>query len=152
MLSGEFSHLTRLIVDDVTGVRDMVVDELLVLNIGERAEEDDRVGNQCQAPKRHPLDEPVANEGGKESLLYVSTKKVKLQECTYSDGDPDVLRKQDSLEFDNEEVEQFGKVIGKPLKRVFLKDKVLLGSNFGCQATSEGDMACNFGCGSNFVQ
>lgn len=47
MLSGEFSHLIRLVVDDVTSIRDMVVDELLVLDIDERGEEDDRVSNQC---------------------------------------------------------------------------------------------------------
>lgn len=74
MLSGEFAHLIRLVVDDVTGIRDMMVNELLVLDIGERSEEDDRVSNQCQGPKRHPLDEPVADEGGKESLPFVSTK------------------------------------------------------------------------------
>ena len=72
-----------------------------------------------------------------------------MNKSTYAYGDPDILRKQDALEFDNEEVEQFGKVIGKTLERVFLKDKVLLRSKFGRQAAAEGDMAYNLRCSSN---
>jgi hypothetical protein len=72
-----------------------------------------------------------------------------MHKSTYADGDPDILREQDTLEFDNEEVEQFSKVIGKTLERVFLKDKVLLRSNFGCQATAEGNLAYNLRCSSN---
>jgi hypothetical protein len=63
--------------------------------------------------------------------------------CTYANRDPDILREQDTLELDNEEVEQFGEVISKTLERVFLNDKVLLRPNFGRQTATEGDMTCN---------
>lgn len=84
---------------------------------------------------------------------YLSVPRNKassvMHKSTYAHGDPDILREQDALELDNKEVEQFGKVIGETLERVFLKDKILLRSNFGSQTTAEGDMTYNLRCSSN---
>ena len=70
---------------------------------------------------------------------------------TYANRNPDILREQDALELDNEEVEQFGEVIGKTLERVFLKDKVLLRPKVGRQTTTKGDLACNLRCSCDCV-
>ena len=68
MLSGHIADLRGLIIDDVARVAEVVINELLVLNVDERGQEDDAVGDKSKTPQRDEFDEPVADEGGEEGL------------------------------------------------------------------------------------
>jgi hypothetical protein len=52
----------------------VLVNEVLVLDVNQRSEIDDKSGEEKQAPLGSDLDEEVADEGSEESLRIVSTK------------------------------------------------------------------------------
>src|SRR5438132_376342 len=56
MLSCETSNLGGLLVDHVASVVQMCVNELLVLQVHERGQEGGAGGQECESPKRKPLD------------------------------------------------------------------------------------------------
>jgi hypothetical protein len=70
MVAGELLDLLGLGVDDVGCVLDVVVDELLVRLVDERGEEDDRGGDQGEAPEWDDLDQVVGEESANEGLVF----------------------------------------------------------------------------------
>lgn len=52
----------------------MLVNEVLVLNVDQGSEVDNKGGQEQQAPLGSDLDEEVADESGEESLRVVSKK------------------------------------------------------------------------------
>ena len=68
MMDGEVANLLGLLADDLAGVVQVVVDELLVGDVGERGEVDDGGEEEGQAPGWGDLDEEVGQEGGGEGL------------------------------------------------------------------------------------
>lgn len=71
-LLGSITELGGLGVDDVAGLAEVLVDELLVLLIYERGEEEDGGEDQGQSPVGDDLDEIVGDEGSDGSLGSVS--------------------------------------------------------------------------------
>ena len=69
MLSGEVADLAGLLAYEVVGVVDVLVNELSVLDIDKRGEEEDGVEDESKTPKWEPLDEPVGEEGRDEALV-----------------------------------------------------------------------------------
>jgi hypothetical protein len=70
MVASELLDLLGLGVDDVGCVLDVVVDELLVRLVDERGEEDDRGGDQGEAPEWDDLDQVVGEESANEGLVF----------------------------------------------------------------------------------
>jgi hypothetical protein len=68
MLSSQIANLGCLCGGELLGVVEVCVDELLVLEIDEWAEEEEGVEDEGEAPEWDPLDQPVGDEGGGESL------------------------------------------------------------------------------------
>lgn len=68
VVSGQIADLRGLLGDDLLGVGDVVVDEVLVGDVDERGEVDDGGGDESQAPVWGDLDEEVGEEGGEEGL------------------------------------------------------------------------------------
>jgi len=71
-LLGSLAELGGLSADDLGGLAEVLVDELLVRLVDERGEEEGSGGNQREAPVRNDLDEVVRDEGGDGSLEDVS--------------------------------------------------------------------------------
>ena len=90
MVPGEISKLTSLVVHDLGGVVEVLVNELLVRHVNQWAEVGARHCDQAQAPKRKNLDEPVG------------------ENCCCEGGNcvGDVLGEEDALELDHEEVDE----------------------------------------------
>lgn len=68
MVAGELLDLFGLLVDNVGGVLDVVVNELLIRLVDEWAEEEDRSGNEGEAPEWNDLDQVVGQESSNEGL------------------------------------------------------------------------------------
>ena len=63
MLSSHIADLRGLSRGEVLGVSKMCVDELLVLQVDEWAEEEERVEDESETPEWDELDQPVRDEG-----------------------------------------------------------------------------------------
>ena len=90
MVVGHILHLACLRVDDLGRVGQVGVNELLVVDVDQRAKVGQRGSDEGQAPEGDDLDQPVGEEGGGAGR----------------DGDVDVLGEEDPLEFDDEEVDE----------------------------------------------
>jgi len=62
MLGCEVAELTSLLVDDVAGVVEVVVDKLLVLDVKQRSEEEDGGKYESDSPRWSEFDEEVGEE------------------------------------------------------------------------------------------
>ncbi len=71
MVSCEFLDLSCLLIEDVASVAEVLIDELLVLDVDERAEVHERDAHEREAPERKPFDQPVRHERGDECLACV---------------------------------------------------------------------------------
>ncbi len=67
-MSGQILDLGSLRVDDIRGLLDLLIDDLLVVDIDQRYKVEDRGGDERETPQRNELDEPVADDGRSESL------------------------------------------------------------------------------------
>jgi hypothetical protein len=70
MVASELLDLLGLGVDDVGCVLDVVVDKLLVGLVDERGEEDNRGGDQGEAPEWDNLNQVVGEESANEGLVF----------------------------------------------------------------------------------
>lgn len=70
MLAGEGLDLLGLIVDDLGGAGEVVIDELLVGLVDKGSKEEDGGGDKRQSPEWYNLDEVVREECGNESLYF----------------------------------------------------------------------------------
>ena len=95
MLAGQFLDLVCLRADSIGSFSQVGVDELLVVDVDQRSDEDDRCADDGQTPERYDLDEPVREEGGSAG----------------SKRDGDVLGEKDTLELDDEEVDELLEVL-----------------------------------------
>jgi len=68
MLGCEVAELTGLLVDDVTGIVEVVVDKFLVLEVGQRGKEDDGGEDEGNSPSWSELDEEVGEESSGKCL------------------------------------------------------------------------------------
>lgn len=59
MLASDLTKLLALRVDNITGLLEVVVDELLVSRVDKRCKENDRGGDQGKAPVGDDLDKVV---------------------------------------------------------------------------------------------
>lgn len=80
MVAGELLDLISLLVDNVGGIGDVVVDELLVGLVDERCKEEDGGGDEGKTPQWDDLDQVVRGEGTKEGLAMVSTFPTMLED------------------------------------------------------------------------
>ena len=72
LLLGNGAQLGSLGIDNITGLLELLVDELLVGLVDQGSEENSRGGNQGKAPGGDNLDEVVGQESTKSNLLMVS--------------------------------------------------------------------------------
>jgi len=70
VVGGEVTDLLRLLGDDLAGVVDVVVDEVLVGDVDERGEVDDSGEDEGESPGWRDLDEEVGQERSEEGLEY----------------------------------------------------------------------------------
>ena len=70
MVAGELLDLLGLLVDDVRSILEVVVDELLICLVNERAEEEDRGGEEAEAPEWDNLDQVVGQESSDKGLDF----------------------------------------------------------------------------------
>lgn len=68
MLSGQILDLICLVADDFSCMLKLGVDDFLVFDIDQWAQEDDAGEEERQAPERKELDQVVGQEGGEEGL------------------------------------------------------------------------------------
>lgn len=68
MLRGQVLDLIGLFTDDVSGMRKVRVNHLLVLEVGQRTEESDTGGEKRQAPERKKLDQVIGQESRQKRL------------------------------------------------------------------------------------
>lgn len=129
MLSSHVADLSCLSRGELLGVVEVGVNELLVLKIDQRAKEEEGIEDQSQAPERKPLDQPVGDERG--------------GECQKSC--PDVLDEDDTLELDDEEVDELLGVVQEALKGLLGDDEVLARSHLGGNAIAKESLAYNLG-------
>ena len=108
MMSGQILHLLGLGIGELGCVREMVVDELLVGLVDQRREVDHGRSDERKTPERRELDEPVRDEGGKES----------------GNRGGDVLGEEYPLELDDEEVDELFDVFERGLES-FARDRVV---------------------------
>lgn len=78
LLLGNSADLRGLGIDDVAGLLELLVDELLVGGVDKGRKEDDGGGNQCKAPGGDDLDKIVREESTEGNLKTVS-KGLKSQ-------------------------------------------------------------------------
>jgi hypothetical protein len=136
---------------------DLCVNELLVLNIGQRSEEEDTGTEEGQPPKRNDFDEIVGDEGRSECLRRVElgsvTKAGKREEWNthaYSNRDGWVLSEQDALEFNDEEVDQLFEIVKGGFKG-FLGDLVVSArSETAGNSSAHDEFAGNLSKSSNY--
>lgn len=79
VLRREVLHLSSLGVDNLTGMGQLLVNDLVVGDVDEGDEVDGGHGNQRQTPEGSELDQPVAKEGGKEGLCMSVSVKQRLR-------------------------------------------------------------------------
>lgn len=68
MLTGELAHLLGLLTSDSGSLVELLVNELLVGLVDERAEEEEGDTNEGETPNWDNLDQVVGDEGSNESL------------------------------------------------------------------------------------
>lgn len=73
VLAGNLAELSSLGVDNVRGLLEVVVDELLVAGVDQRDKEEGGRGNQSKAPVGDNLDQVVGEEGSDTSLSSQSS-------------------------------------------------------------------------------
>ena len=100
MVVGHILHLAGLGVDDLGGVGQVGVDDLLVVDVDERAQVGQRGSDERQTPEGDDLDQPVGEEGSGAGGY----------------GDGDVLGEEDTLEFDDEEVDELFDIFERGFK------------------------------------
>lgn len=109
---GHILHLTCLGVDNLRSVGQVGVDELLIVDVGQRAKVGQRSSDEGQAPEWDNLDQPVGEEGSGAG----------------SYGDCNILGEEDPLEFDDEEVDELFKIFKRGFKRLPRDGVVALGA------------------------
>ena len=67
-IGSNLAELSGLLAGNVGGVVQVLVNEILVLDVDQRSEVDNKGGEEKQAPLGSDLDEEVADEGGEEGL------------------------------------------------------------------------------------
>ena len=122
---GHILHLACLGVDDLGGVGQVGVDELLVVDVDQRAKVGQRGSDEGQAPEGDDLDQPVGEEGGGAG----------------GDGDVDVLGEEDPLEFDDEEVDELFNVFERGFQGLPGDGVVAFGAEGRGKALGEGQLA-----------
>ena len=72
VLSSKVLYLVSLLANYISSVFELAVDELLVLKVDQRSEEDDTGCDQGHAPEGNNLDEVIGQECSQESLFEIS--------------------------------------------------------------------------------
>lgn len=148
VVASELLDLLGLLVDNIGGVGDVVIDELLVGFVNERSHEQDRRGDESKTPQWDDLDQVVGEEGTKESLRLVNAYSGISRIKSYSDGGKDVLCEDDALRLNNEEVNKLMNITSERIKSLLGNSVVLLWANLGSQALTEESLSSNFGSNS----
>ena len=68
MVSCHIFELVGLLVDDVGGILQVVIDELFVVDVDEGSKVENGGGNKAEAPERSEFDEPVGDQRSGECL------------------------------------------------------------------------------------
>lgn len=76
MLGSNVFDLLALLADQVSSILELSIDNLLVLDVDERAKVDSNRGDQGEAPEWNELDQEIGDKGGDESLMIVSVKAL----------------------------------------------------------------------------
>jgi hypothetical protein len=135
VLSSHVADLAGLGGGDLLRVLEVFVNQGLVLDVDKWAEEEEDVEDESEAPEWEPLNQPVGDEGGKEGLAHVSfDKRLVDRVFTYQHRSPDVLSEQNTLELNDEEVDELLCIVQGALERLFGDDEVLLRPHLGCDA------------------
>lgn len=128
VLAGHVLQLVGLRADDSLEVCDLLIDDLAVADVHKRAEVGGGDGDHSKSPDRNEADQPVASEGSGESLKFVRIFSLSVRReglaMTYSNGVNDILGEQNTLELNQEEIEQLGDVLEHSLMG-FLGDGIV---------------------------
>ena len=111
----ELLDLLGLLVDDVGGVCEVVVDKLLVGLIDKWTKEENGGRNEGETPEWDDLDEIVGEECTEESLEQSAKPKIGISK-TYSAGSKYILCEDNSLRLDNEEVDKLMNITDEGVK------------------------------------
>lgn len=133
MVSSKVADLGGLLVDDITGVAKVLVNDPLVLDVDEGKEVDKRGGDQSKAPGWDNLDKKVSEESGSEG----------------GNSGVDVLSKDYSLEFNDEEVDQLLEVVGESVESLTADGVVLARAEVGSKASVKDKLAGNLSSSSD---
>lgn len=133
VLCGEILDLGCLLVDGVAGVAKVLIDELLVGDVDERSEEDKAIADQGKSPKGHEPHEVVGDEGRDKS----------------TNGDPDVFDEKNTLELDDEEVDQLLDVVESALEGFLGESPVLARPHLSGQTITQNGLSGELSSGSD---
>lgn len=123
------AELSGLVVDNITSLLEVVVDELLVGGVGKGNDEEGGSGGQGETPKRHDLDKVVGDEGTEER----------------SSRSTDILGEEDALGLNDEEVDKLVHVSYGGIKSLPRDGVVTAGAKLGGQAIVEDELAGKLG-------
>ena len=89
----EVLDLLGLLVDDTGSIGKVVVDELLVGLVDERAKEEDRGGDKSESPDGYKFDKIVGQECSNESLALLACFMTQKNTATYGAREEHILDK-----------------------------------------------------------
>jgi len=120
MMSSKITDLAGLGFDDVSGMTNVFINKLLVLNVDKRAKEGYDGSEKGEAPQWEQLDEEIGDEGAEES----------------TDCNPNVLNEYYALELNDGKVDQLRDILGETFKRFLADGKVLLWTKLSSDSIS----------------
>ena len=139
--------------ENLTGLVELLVDELLVGDVDEGHEKDDSGCEQGETPVGHNLDKVVGDESSHGGLSFVSSSpgqsspELGSRSCgrTHSSRDRDVLSKQDALRLDNEKVDELSGITNQIVQCLPGDSVVLPRAELGRKAIVQKSLARDLG-------
>jgi len=150
LLGCDITELAGLLVDDVTGVVEVVVDELLVLEVDQRSKVDDGGENKSNSPGWGELDEEVCEESGSECLKMSEWFVcAKVASVTYTNGSVNVLGKDNTLDLDDKEVDKLLGILNRGLEGLARNSVVLARAHLRSNTAVKDELASSLGSGND---
>lgn len=126
VVRSDITELGRLRADNVLHVLDLVVNDFAVLDVDERAKENNHVRHQSETPEWHDLDQAERDESSKEDLKALDSQNgSKICSATYGDCGINILCIEDALALNDEEVEKLLDIVQAGLERLLGNGVVL---------------------------
>ena len=147
VLASKALDLGGLLAGKVLALLELGINDLLVLDVDERAEVSDKSSNESKAPHWHEL---VAISALKETLAcwtaYLDEEVGNQGSEERSNGNVDVLGEDNALRLDDKEVDELLNIVKQALKRCLGDSEVLPWPELRSKTLSKSKLASNLCC------